>query len=92
MTAPDTTTTQGMVSVMQAAAAGKPLQRRYRGLEFGWTDCALTDTWDWLNHDYRIRPAPREWCLYIHDDGTPRWQAWTSQSVGQGIHAREVLE
>jgi hypothetical protein len=89
----DTKTTLGKVQVMQAAMAGKPLQRMYRDGQGEWFNVAITDVWDWLNNDYRIAPEPREFCLSVNPDtGLPQWVTWHRGLLGTGIRVREVLE
>lgn len=92
----DTATTAGKVKVMQAASAGKTVERLYRDGNSEWAELVtpIPDgfTWDWLNNDYRIKRAPREWWIYIcPQTGLLRWVAYSDSIVPQGIHVREVL-
>lgn len=92
--ATDTTTLKGKIAVMQAAEAGKPLQIRRRFEEKDeWSENEVGLTgWDWVHWDYRIRPEPREFGVWVDQGtGTPRWQAWHEGLRGVAIRVREVL-
>ena len=87
----DTATTKGKIAVMQAAESGKHLQRRTRLTnDAEWRDVSEAGVWDWLNNDYRIKPAPREFCLVMLANGMAQWSPWTEGLRGTGLHVREV--
>jgi hypothetical protein len=87
------------IAVMQAFVLGKAIQSTCT-ITPGWVDC--TDpAWNWGSVDYRIKPEPREWLVWvryghknIHSYNTidtsieKNWkdQGWTQ------IKVREVLE
>ena len=85
----DTSTIKGKIAVMQSAEAGKPLQKKLRCSDSDWRDVPVTDVWDWLNSDYRIRPALREWAIYQTPDGTA-CAPWNGTFEGVAIRVREV--
>lgn len=52
--------TQEKIAVMQAYADGKTIQVKTLGGE--WVDWVLNEppTWNWKNHEYRVKPKPKE--------------------------------
>lgn len=50
-------TLQEKIAVMLAAAAGKQIERRPKGIA-DWLRCD-EPSWDWVLVDYRIKPEPR---------------------------------
>jgi len=53
-----------LLPVIQAFAEGKPIQCRVNNK--GW--CDVDSPW-WDADDYRIKPAPREWNVWMDSDG-----------------------
>ena len=54
--------TQYKINVMQAFLAGKKIQSRAPGSESPhlrkWGDVNYEPTWNWTEHEYRIKPEP----------------------------------
>lgn len=64
------------IKVMQAAVDGKPIQHQYRRDEavndkVVWHNSAAP-SWDWVNHEYRIKPEPMEIEVWMDADGVPK--------------------
>ncbi|TXG77821.1 hypothetical protein E6Q11_02120 [Candidatus Dojkabacteria bacterium] len=57
-----------MVDVMQAFEAGSIIQiKDVDGVDYPcWTDVEHP-CWNWGEYDYRVKPAPREFILYVND-------------------------
>jgi hypothetical protein len=86
-----------MISVLQAAKAGKPIQFRIAGSTDEWSD-ATSPKWNFDEFDYRAIPEPREWWLSVGGIGHPL-SAWDSFPAAESqshchrpIRVREVIE
>jgi hypothetical protein len=85
-----------MCSVMQDFQRGKKVICRLR-FQPEWVE-TTAPTWDWQEHEYRIKPEPREWWLigghsFITQEDAESWRSRNaSNSTFHPIHVREVLE
>lgn len=57
-----------MLDVMRAFEAGSIIQvKDVDGVDYPrWTDVEHPN-WNWRDYDYRVKPAPREFILYVND-------------------------
>lgn len=98
MTTPDTSTTEGKISVMKAFADGKKVEL----YDFGtWKQCT-NPSWNWSAFNFRIKPEPLERWVNVFSSGV--LDDWTSEECakkaaqGRGsivrvaVHMREVTE
>jgi hypothetical protein len=78
-----------MIAVLQAAKAGKQIEYIWKKANDGkW--CPSNDAWNFHEYDYRVKPEPREWTVWISPDGNI-YNQWSSTNWPQ-ILVREVLE
>lgn len=81
-----------MIAVLQAAKAGKQIQSRDSRCS-EWQNVNHS-AWHFAYYEYRVKPEPREWRVWISDDGRIYSQSsWWTTPVGSDnvIRVREVL-
>ncbi|MTH65788.1 hypothetical protein [Paracoccus shanxieyensis] len=78
------TTTAEMIAVMQAHVEGRTIEEKING---AWVKCE-NPRWGWVCHQYRIRPAPREFWITVHGYGLT---AHETLKAAQSVHSRSVI-
>lgn len=92
-------TTKEKIAIMEGYESGGELESRFVSANYQskWTS-VTNPVWDWMTHDYRIKPKPRvarEFWLEMHWSG--RGETFDCKVRGETpvanevIHVREVL-
>jgi len=86
-------TTEEMIKVLEAYREGEKIQ--FREIPRGpWINCDLPG-WDFVDYEYRIKPAerkPREWWINFGGIFKSKKEAERFYIPGEAIHVREILE
>lgn len=82
-------------AVMLAAADGKQVQLRTRGVQYSteWKDCVCPN-WNWHDFDYRVKPEPLE-CYVIFDEDNHPTRAlrhYAAFTIGSGYRIVKMRE
>ena len=89
--------TRKAIEVMQAWVDGRPVEWCPRNCPGDWrADPQHTDidgpAWDWLQHNYRIKPEPREFWVHVDGDAFNGTVNSHDPRCDGCIRVREVIE
>lgn len=88
------------INIMKAYTEGKSIQ--WKAIESNiWTDCRSSPSWDWSNHEFRVKSEPKEVWINTWPHGEIIWHDPESAKKqlevpgnenGKTVHYREVIE
>lgn len=83
-----------MIKVIQAHKNGKRIQCKLRRRESEWGD-SLNPSWDFPNHEYRIKPEPLViWVNVLKDGNAVTWETKEQalSTAGGGYYERIAVK
>jgi hypothetical protein len=82
-----------MIAVLQAAKAGKQIQREYGSNSAQWYDININE-WLRMITTVRVKPEPREWDIAVHKANNrtypPDWIMHDSRNSWEIVRVQEV--